>query len=109
MKKQCKKCPWRADADPYEIRGYSAERHRRLARTIATPDTTPTTAGVRLMACHESPRGRDQACAGWLHNQLGVGNNVALRLAARLGDFDASHEIDGPQKASFEETLPREK
>lgn len=60
------------------------------------------------MACHASPVGGEVPCAGWLHNQMGEGSNIALRLAVREGRVSGSYEIDGPQHECFEDTLPPE-
>lgn len=111
-RKQCKKCPWKKDVNPFEIGGeYSAEKHRGLIRTIAEPGSTDFVENgseLHMMACHETRPGREEPCAGWLHHQLGVGNNIALRLAAHDGLVDWRYELDGPQKPSFEATLPEE-
>ena len=58
------------------------------------------------MACHESPIGKETHCVGWLMNQLGPGNNIALRLEMR--NYDLSQvQLDGEQHETFEDTLPR--
>jgi len=62
--------------------------------------------GVRIMACHEFPKGQERPCVGWLANQLGPGNNIALRLAAHTGRIDANVRTVGPQHETFEDTLP---
>lgn len=38
--RQCAKCPWRKDSDPYTIPGYSLDQHEALAGTIARDLTT---------------------------------------------------------------------
>jgi hypothetical protein len=58
-----------------------------------------------MMACHESPVGAEQPCVGWVINQLGPGNNIALRLLALDGRFKHVR-TDGPQHLRFEDTLP---
>ena len=63
-------------------------------------------APLRMMACHESAVGREMPCVGWLHQQLGVGNNLALRLAVMRGKVDGDVETVGPQHERFEDTLP---
>jgi len=78
--KQCAKCPWRKDVNPRNIpNGYSEEKHRALRSTIARPgDLSALTSNkIRVMACHETHKTH---CIGWLTNQLGAGNNIALRL-----------------------------
>lgn len=109
-RRQCKKCPWRKDVNPLEIpNGYDVEKHRRLCSTIAEPGTLLPRGGVmRIFACHESPVGRDRPCVGWLANQLGPGNNIALRLAVVTGKIDGDFELVGEQHDTFEETLPEE-
>ena len=104
-RKQCAKCPWKVTTDPYDIpNGYREEAHKRLACTIARPgEVLPK---LRVMACHESPVGREVACVGYLKNQLGEGNNITLRLAVARGVIDANVVTVGPQHARFEDTLP---
>lgn len=105
---QCAKCPWRVSTDPREIpNGYCEAKHRALASTIARPGEPDFTSALHVFACHESPVGREQACVGWLVNQLGTGNNIALRIAVRAGRIDANVRTIGRQHATLEETLPR--
>ena len=106
--KQCKTCPWRQDADPYAIpNGYCPTKHAALHRTIAEPGRlAPAGGGLRMMACHQSPVGSEYPCAGWLENQLGPGNNIALRLAYYCDNTLPIPEVDGPQHERFEDTLP---
>lgn len=107
-RKQCEKCPWKVSTNPREIpNGYCEEKHRRLANTIANPGEIRLGGTLRVMACHESNVGRDQICVGWLDNQLGPGNNIALRLAARKGIFP-SYELDGEQHERLEDTFPKD-
>jgi hypothetical protein len=106
-RRQCPKCPWKKGARPREIpNGYCEAKHRRLARTIASPGRLDLGAALRVMACHESHVGRERVCVGWLVNQLGPGNNIALRLAVMSGRIDADVETVGPQHERFEDTLP---
>jgi hypothetical protein len=104
--KQCKSCPWRLGARPeHDIPGYSVEKHRRLAGTIVAGVASLSAAAQRTMACHYSPVGAERPCAGWLHNQLGVGNNIGVRLAIIAGRLPPV-EVDGDQHQRFEDTLP---
>ena len=106
-RKQCAKCPWRKDVDPYDIpNGYCARKHAALDRTIAEPGA-PNFELAAMMACHEYPVGHEKPCVGWLAHQLGEGNNLALRLAVIHGKVDADIETIGPQHETFEDTLPR--
>lgn len=104
-RKQCAKCPWRKDVDPHTIsNGYSVEAHKKLRGTIA--DGLRLGGELHLMACHESPNGAEVPCVGWLNHQLGVGNNIALRLAVMRGRLSADFEVVGEQHERFEDTLP---
>jgi hypothetical protein len=113
-RRQCKKCPWRKDANPREIpNGYCEERHRALGGTIAGgPNSNEAVAyleteRIRLMACHESVVGHEQPCVGWLAHELGPGNNLALRLRAMDPNFDGDLVLVGEQHERFEDTLPK--
>ena len=108
---QCEKCPWRVDVNPHDIPdGYDVEKHKALASTIANPDDAIGEAlqylggkEQRVFACHETG---DAHCVGWLSNQLGPGNNIALRL--RVMDCENIHKLrlKGEQHEKFEDTLP---
>lgn len=108
--KQCAKCPWRTDVDPHDIpNGYCEAKHAGLDSTIAEPgDVAAVFSGeVRIMACHETHK---DACVGYLHNQLGPGNNIALRMwfsdQVRKGKVKKRLEVIGEQHETFEDTLP---
>lgn len=103
---QCKACPWRVDVDPAQDipGGYSVEKHCGLQDTIAD-GTVNVGPELRLIACHESKSGAEFVCVGWLHNQLGVGNNMALRIRAIEGKLPR-YELVGEQHQTFEDTLP---
>lgn len=103
--KQCSKCPWLTNTDPYTIPdGYDVEKHQALAGTIAEPGVIPTDTNLRVMACHETD---SDYCIGWLNHQLGEGNNIGLRVrfmnCTNAGDI----ELIGEQHPNFESTLPR--
>lgn len=103
---QCAKCPWRKDVDPNTIpNGYCATKHAALANTIAKPDDLSQVFAKELhvMACHET---HDAHCIGWLMNQLGPGNNIALRLSMRRCENADKIRLVGEQHATFEDTLP---
>jgi hypothetical protein len=107
--KQCKTCPWRVGVDPGRDipNGYSVELHEGLRNTIAEPGAV-SPGQVRAMACHYSPVGKERPCAGWVHNQLGTGNSIAVRLAVITGEMPVP-EVDGPQHETFDATLPKRK
>jgi len=93
--------------DPNDIPGeYCSTKHAGLKSTIAEPGRFAPHEGLRLMACHETPPGRELPCVGYLVNQLGPGNNIGLRLAVAVGRVDSHVETVGPQHETFEETLP---
>lgn len=103
--KQCAKCPWKKAVNPHDIpNGYTVERHRALRTTIAEPDDIESTLGGYVsMACHETDSAH---CVGWLHNQLGVGNNLGLRLAVRECENIDKLQVVGEQHECFDDTLP---
>lgn len=106
---QCKTCPWRVDADPFKIpNGYSVELHENLRGTCASGLESLPMGSMRVMACHYSQPGEEFACAGWLANQLGPGNNIGVRLQVLAGRLPIP-EVDGPQHETFEDTLPKKK
>lgn len=106
--KQCDKCPWKVSTDPYDIPGgYSVRKHKALKDTIADPTMLQFGGGLRMMACHEHPPGKEVPCVGWLVNQLGPGNNIALRLQMLNCENARNIELDGPQHQRFEDTLPK--
>jgi len=102
--KQCKSCPWRIDCVPdQDIPRYSRQLHEKLRGTIRSGVQSLRSNG-RVMACHYSKPGEEFACAGWLANQIGSGNNIGVRLAVIQGDLPVP-EIDGEQHERFEDTL----
>lgn len=106
---QCKACPWKKSTDPVRDipGGYSVKKHKRLKGTIAEEADLRSvlSPAIRMMACHESKVRREIICVGWLANQLGPGNNLALRLMAMSGKLP-KYELVGEQHERFEDTLP---
>lgn len=104
---QCAKCPWIVGADPHDIpRGYCETRHAALAKTIAQDGALASVLGgadLHVMACHEAD---DAHCVGWLMNQLGPGNNIAMRMRVRTCDNIGKVRLRGEQHQTFEGTLP---
>lgn len=105
--KQCETCPWRVGCVPERDipNGYSVELHEGLRRTIKSGLESLTSEG-RAMACHYAPLDRPSPCAGWIHNQLGPGNNIRVRLAVAFGELPRP-VVDGPQHETFDATLPK--
>jgi hypothetical protein len=107
-RKQCAKCPWKVGTNPHEIpHGYCKVRHAALKSTVAEPGALPTGAPLRIMACHDTPVGKELPCVGWLENQLSPGNNIGLRLAIMSGRIDGNIRTVGPQHERLEDTLPQ--
>lgn len=107
---QCAACPWKRSVVPERDipGGYCEAKHEGLRSTIAEPGSVAGLQGgeLRVMACHESPVGDEYPCVGWVLNQLGPGNNIALRFMARDGCFKDMRTV-GPQWDTFEQTLPK--
>lgn len=100
---QCAKCPWIKGVNPLEIpNGYSIDKHRALASTIAEQGALVTSG--RVMACHEL---HEAHCVGWLAHQLGPGNNIALRLQMRNCTNAKAIRLRGEQHQTFEDTIPK--
>jgi len=100
---QCAKCPWKVSTDPNKIPGgYSKGKHEALKCTIAHNGRS-----YRAMACHESKPGQEYHCVGWLYNQLGVGNNIQLRLQMLSCENISQLRVVGDQHKSFKDTLPK--
>jgi hypothetical protein len=106
--RQCKKCPWRVSTNPHDIPdGYCELKHKNLKSTIATPGEIRFDKKLDVMACHESEPGKPDYCVGWLHNQLGVGNNIGLRLQMMRCDNVGDIKVFAKQHQRFEDTLPK--
>lgn len=107
--KQCRKCPWKVSTDPHDIPdGYCENKHRNLSSTIAKPGEI-NFGVMNVMACHHSTGDDQMYCVGWLYNQLGVGNNIGLRLRMRSCENLKDLKVYGEQHEYFEETLPENK
>ncbi|MDE0853906.1 MAG: hypothetical protein OSA97_05745 [Nevskia sp.] len=103
---QCAKCPWIKGIDPLDIpNGYTVEKHLALRSTIADRNNplASLNGDQHVMACHEL---EDAHCIGWLVNQIGVGNNIAMRMRMRDCDNAGAIRVRGEQHASFDDTLP---
>ena len=102
---QCDSCPWRKNADPIkEIPNYKHDWHKSLQETIAIPGSFKQGL-LKVMSCHCHDSEERVFCVGWLHNQLGPGNNLDLRL--RVLDYEPFKiNLKGPQHPTFEDTIP---
>lgn len=106
--KQCNKCPWRVDVDPNDIpNGYTVAKHESLRKTISNKNYSFNNVqnNQHVMACHET---QNAHCIGWLHNQLGEGNNIALRISMTNCENIRDIKIQGKQHNNFDETLPKQ-
>jgi len=103
--KQCALCPWKQSTDVTRIPGYSRVLHEALADAIAKPCETSLTGEMKIMTCHASSTGFDEYCVGWLWNQIGVGNNINLRIRMRRCVNADKIKVRGPQHENFEDTL----
>jgi len=101
--KQCKTCPWKASADVDKIPNYRRALHEKLTCTIADGPSLPT-GPLRMMSCHYSTESSNIPCAGWLHHQIGPGNNIGARLAVMTGAYPPP-KVTGRQHPTFEATL----
>jgi hypothetical protein len=106
---QCAACPWKKSTVPERDipGGYSERRHRGLVGTISGGGCESLLGGRPMMACHESPVGEEQACAGWVAYELCEGNNIGLRLRALRNPDAFDLVLDGPQHARIEDTFPK--
>lgn len=101
---QCGKCPWKVSTDPNKIPGgYSREKHEALSCTIS--NGLNLGGRINAMACHHSNTGDEHHCVGWLYNQLGVGNNIALRMHMRNCENLKNLKVIGKQHERFQQTL----
>jgi len=106
---QSAKCPWKVDTDPYEIpNGYCEIKHKNLKDTIAKDTSFSFGSPLKIMACHYSKDNCENAehCVGWLNNQLGVGNNIVLRISMMQCENIKDLQIVGEQHEKFQDTLP---
>jgi hypothetical protein len=101
--RQCKSCPWIKGSKKEDIPNYDAKLHEKLKGTIQGVEINMES--LRIMACHFSEFGDEQTCVGWMHNQLGEGNNIALRIQALSEDWDHNYELVGDQVNNFDETF----
>ncbi len=104
--RQCPKCPWKVSTNPHEIPyGYCKTKHANLKNTIAEGGELDF--NKPAMACHHSEEGDGMYCVGWIHHQLGVGNNIPLRIRMIHCENLKDLKIVGKQHLSFEDTLPK--
>ncbi|GAA1978314.1 DUF6283 family protein [Kitasatospora viridis] len=82
----CNECPWKRETEPGQ---FTAERYELLRNTSEQIEVTSMEDIVSqpMFACHKSPEGDEEACAGWLavegHQHIGI------RLAVATGRIPA--------------------
>lgn len=110
--KQCPKCPWKKDVNPFDIPGgYSLEKHKALKTTIAPQKSTPEdyldihSRPFVIINCHEHDLSDQVPCVGWVYNQIN-NNNLQLRLALINEPKVNQLEVVGEQHDIFEDTIP---
>ncbi len=110
--KQCNTCPWRKDSKVKNIPNYCPELHKDLQDTIA--DEPPVEqleqlfdSSLDIMLCHYSGLNspKKNYCIGWVHNQLGIGNNIWLRLHFMTCENGNKLEVIGEQVKTFKNTF----
>lgn len=107
---QCAKCPWKVSTNPNEIPdGYCELKHKNLKNTIAKKGDFNIGGNMNVMACHHSKEDDTEHCVGWVNNQLGVGNNIGLRIQMMNCENIKDLKVIGDQHENFEDTLPKNK
>ena len=105
--KQCAKCPWKVSTNPHDIPdGYCEIKHANLKDTIAEEGVLNLTV-LKAMACHHSTGNDNMYCVGWLNQQLGVGNNIGLRIRMIKCENINELKVYGKKHQRFEDTLPK--
>jgi hypothetical protein len=108
--KQCPKCPFKVSVNPFDIPdGYCEIKHAKLKETIAKEGEFNLGREIKAMACHHSDGSDKMYCVGWLNHQLGVGNNIGLRIKMMNCENIGKIKVYGKQHEKFEDTLPKNK
>lgn len=104
--KQCAKCPYKVSTNPHDIPdGYCEIKHQNLKKTIAKEGEI-NLGIMNVMACHHSNGDDKMYCVGWLNHQLGIGNNIGLRIKMMSCENIKEIKTYGEQHETFEDTLP---
>jgi hypothetical protein len=101
--KQCQTCPWRMDSTTADIPNYEENLHIGLDPTISNGSLN--LGSIKAMACHYFKDGQEDYCIGWLWNQIGIGNNIGLRMKMRFCENFKEVEVIGEQVETFAETF----
>lgn len=81
-RRPCAECPWRRDVAPNM---FGRDRFEALAATSGSPGREVEVGGP-MFACHKSPEGAEEACAGWL--AVAGREHLGVRLAVVQGRLD---------------------
>lgn len=81
-RRPCAECPWRRDVAPGM---FSRDRFDALASTSGRPGQEAKL-GAPMFACHKSPEGAEDACAGWL--AVAGGEHIGVRFAVAQRRLD---------------------
>ena len=85
-------------------RSHKALAEHHLVRSSDQPGRRPRGQANRRSSL--VTRWQEAHCIGWLNNQLGVGNNIVLRLQMGSCENARAIRLRGEQHETFEETLP---
>lgn len=85
----CRECPFRRDVEPGQ---FTAERFTALADTVGRPGAEAHL-GAPMFACHKTPEGKEQACAGWL--AVCGSEHIGVRVAVAWGELPAESLAPG--------------
>lgn len=78
----CVRCPWSRNTTPGE---FLLARYEELRATVGSSGREAPL-DAPMFACHKTPEGREQPCAGWL---AAVGNcHLGIRFAIIQGRLD---------------------
>lgn len=100
-RKQCASCPWKRSVNPDSLPGGYGHVDREAVARASIGDTVSLRREAPRMGCHVVRPGPVLPCVGWLVQQLGPGNNLALRMDVMVGRVDGNVETVGPQRASL--------
>ena len=85
----CRECPFRRDTEPGQ---FPACRYQALQDTAGRAGAEAPL-DAPMFACHKSPEGREEACAGWL--AVAGYDHLGVRLAVVMGRLPASALMHG--------------
>ncbi len=103
--KQCKTCPWRVAVKPSrDVPDFDPGIYERMQGTLREGLSTLSSKTRTIMECHNGKRGANRPCAGWLHHQIGVGNNIGVRMSVMVGKLPVP-EVIGEQHESLEDLV----